>query len=85
MFPSTCSGLRGENHRLPSTFPSVLLSLVPISRCLNAPVLLQSTEMERAKEGGGGGGGGGGGDGGVGAAGWRERGADEEGVKCSCT
>lgn len=22
---------------------------------------------------------------GVGAAGWRERGADEEGVKCSCT
>lgn len=54
---STCLGLRGEHHRLLSILPSILLSLVPISCCLNAPVLLQSTEMERAKEGGGGGGG----------------------------
>lgn len=65
-------GLRGERHGLCSTLPSVLLSLVPISCCLNAPVLLQSTEMERAKEGGGSSRGGG------------ERGADEEGVKCLC-
>lgn len=37
-------------------FPPFLLSLVPISCCLNAPLLLQNTEMERAKEGGSGGG-----------------------------